>query len=97
MASYKSGDTIRLLCTFKDFSDQLTDPSLINVKIYDQKYLMIDTISVPLLSNKLSIGSYFYDYVIPALYLNQTLYYEWYAEINGLPSLNRGSFQVVFI
>jgi hypothetical protein len=97
MASYKSGDTIRLLCTFKDFADQLTDPSLINVKIYDQKYVVIETISVPLSSNKISVGNYFYDYTIPSAYIGQTLYYEWYAEIGGLPSLNRNSFQVVFI
>jgi hypothetical protein len=97
MASYKSGDTIRLLCTFKDFADQLADPELINVKIYDQKYLVIDTISVSTSSNKLSTGNFFLDYTVPSQYIGQTLYYEWYAEIGGLPSLNRNSFQVVFM
>lgn len=96
MNSYKSGDTIRLLCEFRDFSDALSDPELIKIKIYDQKYLMIDEISVPTTSKE-SSGNYFYDYTIPSEYLNQSLYYEWYAEISGKPSLNRGQFKVVFI
>jgi hypothetical protein len=97
MASYLSGDTIRLLCTFKDFAGNLADPTLINVKIYDQTYTLISTNSVDLVNNKTSSGNYFYDYTCPAQYQNKTLYYEWYAEYNGVPSLNRGSFQIVFI
>lgn len=97
MASYLAGDTIRLLCTFKDFAGNLATPTLINVKIYDQTYLLINTYSVDLTANLLSTGNYFYDYTVPSQYTNKTLYYEWYAEYNGVPSLNRGSFQVVFM
>jgi hypothetical protein len=97
MASYIAGDTIRLLCTFKDFSGALATPTLINVKIYDQKYTLVNTYSVDLTVNNLSQGNYFYDYTIPSQYVNTNLFYEWYAEYNGVPSLNRGQFQVVFI
>lgn len=96
MANYLSGDTIRLMCTFKDFSDQLSSPDLIQVKIYDQKYNVVDTISVSS-GNTLSLGNYYLDYTIPVAYLNQSLYYEWYAEVGGTPSLNRGQFSVVFM
>lgn len=97
MASYLSGDTIRLLCTFKDFSGNPADPTLINVKIYDQSYTVLSTNSVDLVGNKTSVGNYFYDFTIPISYQNKTFYYEWYAEYNGIPSLNRSSFQVVFM
>jgi hypothetical protein len=97
MANYIAGDTIRLLCTFKDFSGSLATPTLISVKIYDQKYTLINTYSVDLNANKVSVGNYFYDYTIPTTYVNSSLYYEWYSEYNGVPSLNRGQFQVVFI
>lgn len=97
MASYLAGDTIRLICNFKDFAGNASDPTLISVKIYDQTYLLLNTYSVDLVNNKTSIGAYFYDYTIPTNFQNKTVYYEWYAEYNGIPSLNRSSFQVVFM
>lgn len=97
MASYLSGDTVRLLCTFKDFAGNLATPTLINIKIYDQTYALLNTYSLDLTANQSSIGNYFYDFTIPSSYVNKTVYYEWYAEYNGVPSLNRSSFQVVFI
>lgn len=97
MASYLAGDTIRLQCTLKDFSGSLGTPTLLSVKIYDQTYVLLNTYSVDLTANLISTGVYFYDFTIPSSYVNKTVYYEWYAEYNGVPSLNRSSFQVVFI
>jgi hypothetical protein len=94
--SYKEGNTVRFFCEFKDFADQLADPSVINFKVYNQKYEQIHDASVGT-DTKASQGNYFYDYTIPKGYLNQKLIYEWYGEVSGSPSLNRDSFKVVFM
>lgn len=95
--SYKAGNTVRFSCEFKDFANQLADPPLIMFKVYNQRYEQIHTASLGS-GEKAGIGNYFYDYTIPSTgYTNQKLYYEWYGEVAGNPSLNRGSFKVVFI
>jgi hypothetical protein len=90
---YQAGNTIRLLCTFKDFNQANVDPDLVKVVIYDQKYNMLQTITTNII--KSSVGNYYYDYTIPED-SRQKLYYEFYGMIGGVPSLKRDSFKTIF-
>src|SRR5437764_11793078 len=97
MNSYKAYNTIRITEKFIDFTNNLSDPTLIQFKVYSQSYNLVGTFSVDTISMKSSTGVYFYDYTIPATgYTNQKMYYEFYGEVSGSPSLNRGSFKVIF-
>lgn len=96
MNTYQAGNTVRLNCQFTDFSNQPVDPSSIKVRIYTQQYNLISDNMVSS-NNRDDVGVYFYDYTIPQEYANQKIVYEWYGEIGGFPSLQRGSFKVVFI
>lgn len=97
MGRYLAGDTIRLTCEFKDFSGVLADPSTINVKIYDETQKVVNTYTIDPIANKLETGKYFYDYTIPMDFVGKKVEYEWNAVISGVVSLNRSSFDVVFI
>ena len=94
MNIYQYGDTIRFECVFYNFEGEKVDPQLIKVVIYDQKYKVLKT-EVLTSVNKKTIGEYFYDYTTQPK--EQKLYYEWYGEIDGTPSLRRGSFMTKFI
>lgn len=91
---YQYGDTIRFQCTFHDFSDVKTDPQIVKIIIYNYKYEII-TSEVIGGANKTDVGDYFYDYTTEKK--EQKLYYEWYGEFDGKPSLKRGSFMTKFI
>lgn len=94
MNIYQYGDTVRFECVFYNFEGEKVDPQLIKVVIYDQKYREVKT-EVLTSVNKKAVGEYFYDYTTPKK--EQKLYYEWYGEIDGTPSLRRGSFMTRFI
>jgi len=92
MNVYQYGDTIRLECTFYDFSGEKVDPEYVNIIIYDSRYNELfkgEGLS------KGSVGEYFYDYTTEKK--EQRLYYEWYGMIDGKPSLKRGEFMTKFI
>lgn len=91
---YQYGNTVRLECDFFDYSGDKVDPQLVKVIIYDAKYNVLSTEIVGG-ANKQNIGEYFYDYTTPKK--EQKLYYEWYGEIDGKPSLKRGSFITKFL
>jgi hypothetical protein len=84
------GNTVRLTAQFSDWDGNPVDPALIKVKFYDTRFKLLEEHSVGA-ANKLDVGSYYFDYVpqVP-----DTIYYEWYAEIDGLPSLKRESLTV---
>jgi hypothetical protein len=94
--SYQAGNTVRLHCTFTNFSGVPTDPSVIKVRVYDQKYNLIKD-NILSSDNRDDVGVYFFDYTIPMDFVNQKIVYEWYGEIGGYPSLSRGKFKVIFI
>ncbi len=91
---FQSGNTIRLSCVFRDFDNQITDPTLVRIIFYDYKYKIIEETSLSQ-QNKNLDGSYFYDYIIPEGH--QKIFYEWYGEINGTPTIKREFFIVDFI
>lgn len=94
--TYQAGNTVRLNCTFTDFSNQPVDPVNIKVRIYNQQYVLI-TDNILSAANRDDVGVYFYYYTIPMDYVNQKIVYEWYGEIGGFPSISRNTFKVNFI
>lgn len=90
---YQYGNTVRLECSFFDFNGDKVDPALVKVIIYDQKYNQLTSTTLGS-ANKLAVGDYFYDYTTDLK--EQKLYYEWYGEVNGKPSLKRNSIVTQF-
>lgn len=88
---YQHGNTVKLECTFYDFDGQLVDPAAIKVIVYNYKYEVIFEGT----GSRISLGKYFYDYKTESI--EQRLFYEWYGEIDGLPTLKRGEFVTQFI
>lgn len=88
---YQYGTTVRFECSFFNFDGQLIDPETVKVKVYDYKYVVIFEAN----GMKNSQGKYFYDYTTESK--EKKLFYEWYGEIDGKPSLKRGEFSTKFI
>lgn len=91
---YQSGNTVRLTCEFYDFDNEIKDPNIIKIKLYDNKFNVTDEI---LNIQRVDTGRYYYDYITDVDSANKKHYYEWYAEIDGVPSLKRSSFMTRFI
>lgn len=92
--SYQYGNTVRLECKFYDFENELVNPEIIKIIIYNSKYEVILNEFLNT-NNSKGVGEYFYDYVTEKK--EQKLYYEWFAEINGKPSIMRSQFITRFI
>lgn len=91
---YQSGNTVRMLAQFYDANDNITDPDLIEFRIYNYKYEELSKEVVPP-ENKLSNGAYYLDYTLPTeagYYI-----YEWYYEKDGMPKLRREKIRVDFL
>jgi hypothetical protein len=91
---YQYGNTVRLECDFFDFDNTSVDTQLVKVVIYDAKYEILSEIVLGEVNRK-AVGKYFFDYTSGNT--AQKYYYEWYGEIDGTPSLNRGQFATKFI
>lgn len=89
---YQHGNTIRLTCEFFDFDGIPKSPDDVKIRIYDYKYNVIDEFNN---ATKTEEGKYYFDYVSETE--NKTYYYEWYGQLDGTPSLRRGSFITKFI
>lgn len=85
---YQYGNTVRFESTFYDLDDVKVDPAIVKIVIYDFKYTVLSSTTLDA-TYKLDVGHYFYDYTTERK--DQKLYYEWYGEVNGKPSLKRGS------
>ena len=93
--SFQSGNTIRMMCTFRDFDQALVDPDVVKVKLYDYRYQPVsDTVLGE--QHRLGVGEYFYDYPIPSG-PKERVHYEWYAEKDGTVALKRDTFLINFI
>lgn len=92
IAAYQYGNTVRLDCSFHDFENNKIKPDLVKIIFYNYKYEIIFETVVP---EGNIVGDYFYDYITESK--PQRIYYEWYGEINGKPSLKRGEFVTKFI
>jgi hypothetical protein len=93
--TYQTGESIRLEATFNDLGNMPIDQDLVRFKVYDYKYNLINDFALDTVANKLSNGHYMFDYIAPTT--PQRIYYEWYGEKNGSPSIARGGFRTVFM
>lgn len=89
---YQTGNTVRLTCEFFDFNGEKAVPQIVKVKLYDERYNVKSEITN---IQEESAGKYFLDYVTEDE--GAKIYYEWYAEIDGTPSLKRASFTTRFV
>lgn len=90
MKEFTAGTTVRLKCTFKDFNDEKVDPAIVKLIIYNEKYEK-ESEHQP---QKKDVGEYFFDYVTDTN--PRVINYEWYGEIDGLPSIQRDRFTTNF-
>ena len=92
---YQAGNTVRLMCVFEDFDGNRVNPSSVKIILYDNKYQKLQE---SLLSSgyRIGTGEYVYNYITSSD-SEQRIVYEWFGEINGLPSLKRSTFRTVFI
>jgi hypothetical protein len=90
--TYQYGTTVRFECTFFNFSGIPINPEMVKIIVYDYKYnIIFNGIGLKTAED----GQYFYDYTTEMK--EQKLFYEWYGEIDGKPSLKRGEFMTKFI
>jgi len=95
MITLESGNTAQLIASFYDYTDTKKDPQVVKFKLYDNAYKLLHEYTLDE-SNKMSTGTYVFYYSASISDINKILYYEFYGEIDGLPTLKRGSFQVKF-
>lgn len=88
------GDTVRLKCHFRTFNGNSVEPTNVTLTIYDDQKQIIENINLDD-TNKLDVGVYFYDYVIPDG--NSDLVYEFAGTYNNKPILARGEIKVKWI
>jgi hypothetical protein len=94
--AYLSGTTITLKSLYKDVNGQPIDPPIIKLRIMDSRYNQLQEYSIGE-PNKVAVGEYEFQYVIRRELGNSTLFYEWYAELDGLPKVGRKRLDTVFV
>ena len=95
MNTYETGNTIRLRGTFNNNAGTPTDPDVPTVRVYDNFYTLLGEFILGT-ANRISTGTYQYDYTIPSGTIDKVYYYEFYGEYSGVPALNRGKFLAKF-
>lgn len=79
------GNTVRLTARFRDWDEELIDPAIVKVIVYDKRWQQIvETELQP--NNRADTGLYFLDYVPEQ---TGTFYIEWQGRIESKPSLQR--------
>lgn len=82
-----TGDTVRLTATFKDFSNNLVDPTTVVVQMYgSNKEKLGDPVTLDS-GHRVSQGVYKYDYTIPSGH--KKLYCEFTGTSENLPNTSR--------
>jgi len=90
------GDTVRLKVKFRTFNGNAVDPLDVNLRVLDgDNYQEVETVAITN-DNKVDVGVYEYDYVIP-YGESDTLIYEFSGTHNNKPILSRGRFDRDFI
>lgn len=89
--TFQEGNAIRFSSKFFDWENRAVDPVLVKFILYDARYNKLHEQSIGQ-ENRTDVGCYFYDFVPPN---TGTFYYEFYGEINGLPSLKRTAINIL--
>ncbi|WP_100406687.1 hypothetical protein [Bacillus solitudinis] len=82
---YQFGNTVRLSSIFYDWDGNVAEPDLVKLKVYNSGYQKKEEFSLGP-ANRKDDGGYFYDWTPKE---TGDLIYEWYAELEGNPSLKR--------
>lgn len=90
---YQSGNTIFIEAEFYDINNNLCDPDIVKINFYDEH--LIKTLEA--IPTKLTIGKYRYSYKSAECTTNNSIVYEIYGEISGLPTLKRRKLTFNFI
>jgi hypothetical protein len=80
------GDTVKLGGEFRTWNGIYADPTAITLTIYDKARRVIETVSITN-ANKVSLGIYEYEYVVPAGVGD--LEYEYSGTLEGKPITGR--------
>lgn len=83
-STYQTGNTVRLMAKFLDWEDADVAPELVKLVLYTTTFDKLEEFSV---TDTLPDGAYYYDL---QHHEARSLIYEWYGEIGGTPSLQRG-------
>jgi hypothetical protein len=95
---YQSGNTIRCEVEFTNFAGEFTDPTTVKFITYDQAYKKLTEVTLTS-GNKSEVGKWFYDLTVPTMDSKSkegVIFYEWYGDINGKPTVKRESLEVCF-
>ena len=95
MSNYLTGNTVRLFGEFYDWNGDPIEVTTVKVIIYDYKYNQVLQPVTLGASNKTGTGKYFFDFVTSDVPQRYT--YEFQGQIDGLPSINRGTFTTKFV
>lgn len=90
-----SGSTIRIEVVFKDFNNELVDPSNIKLVIYDKDYKQVGTDITDLI--KKSAGTWYYDYETPLIKKDKLYYCEISGDVGTKTIVVRSSFTTRFV
>lgn len=93
--AFQAGTTVRLQCIFEDFDGVKINPTIVRITFYDTKYNKLQEYNLNT-GNSISTGIYIYNFITSSEEERRYVY-EWYGEIDGLPSLKRSSFRTIFI
>jgi len=91
MASYHTGDTIRVAATYRDWSSDgtgdLVDPDTVEVTVFDSDWAELDGPTWPEAATNESVGVWYYDFVFPDT--SGSFYIEFSAVKDSLPIVKR--------
>jgi hypothetical protein len=88
---YKQGNTITLTGQFYNEDGQtLVDALAVSLKLYDERYTLLATFT----PTRTGTGTYEYRWTADRL---GTVVYEFWGEVDGLPSLDRKTLVIKFV
>lgn len=87
-----TGNTVKVTCQVRDFNDELIDPAEIKLRIYDEKYNLLNEYTS---IDKNGIGNYAYTLTLPETAGAYIL--EWYASIESYPFVKRKLIRIAFV
>lgn len=96
MIKVLSGNTIRFECTFYDFENSPVDPTEVKVIVYDKTYTRIVDVLLGE-ANKIDVGKYYYNFVVPESNSTTMYIFEFYGRINDAPAIAREQIMAEFI
>lgn len=93
---FLGGDTVKITGKFKGYDEMLVDPTNLQLKIYNNKFNLVDTVSGADII-KTETGVFHTEYILPSVSSPLELIFEWYGTVQEKPSLERIRILVKFV